>query len=82
MGGGVRGRGKGGDLGLVRGGRVRELEGTTSLGCARARTGVIDLERERDGGAIRRRSFGEQTEHDLSEQVLPVLGLLAALPLV
>lgn len=49
MGGGVRGRGKGGDLGLVRVGITRELDGTTSFGCARARTGVRDLEREREG---------------------------------
>lgn len=73
----MRGRGKGGDLGLVRGARARELDGTTSFGCGLLRTGVTDRERERDGGATRRRSFGEQTEHDLSEQVLPVLGLRA-----
>lgn len=67
----------------MRGGKARELDATTSFGCALARTGVIDLERERDGGATRRRSFGEQTEHDLSEHVLPVLGLRAVgLPLV
>lgn len=73
----------GGDRGLLRGGAALEelLEDcTTSLGCGRVRTGgVIDLERERDCCATRRRSFGEQTEQDLSEQVLPVLGLRAAL---
>lgn len=62
----------------MRGCRARELDAITSLGCALVRIGLIDLECERDSGATRRRSFGEQTEHDLSEHVLPVLELRAA----
>lgn len=62
----------------MRGCKARELDAITSLGCVLVRIGLIDLERDRDGGATRRRSFdGEQTEHDLSEHVLPVLELRA-----
>jgi len=61
----------------VRGCKVRELDAITSLGCVLVRIGLTDLECERDNGATRRRSFGEQTEHDLSEHVLPVLELRA-----